>query len=515
MNQNVIIPKLNSIFPGNFGIMITGSQVNKEVFSNTTDIDILVFDRYSSDIHSHGYQIGEFRLDCTVIPAFDFENAFLNEVEHERGILLTMVARGRYLDGNQQLIDYCIQLCTNYLKEEVHSVARLKTESAFELSKIGKYFQRELDDLERIILVSELVHTIGKLEAIRHENRDSNYLKRAIILREKNPGLVGDFKVIFDEVYNKKSTSVAVNYVAAYFNNLKLDVSVFPDSNICILDVNLGEITFDHFIKSIHPFLLQDECLHEAYLFAFRAPKKYHRLYKYDIVLCLSTKRFSSVVLMATIRQILSKIRNLTIDFRLCPFSGEIIVGIPVITHKLFLLAERLQVNKEVMIYLVLQIKKLLDLEISDTVNLNKILLQRWILKKEEQVNLRRHLDVYAIQQSRLQEYQNYYQENIAKIRNVFQQFRTGPGDWEDLNGQMMDLIHEIQLAIPQIADYVQKYKFNDILFEVLDIPNLERSKIYLYLVEEICKYLNLLDLNKALCIYQVTLELIEEGDGI
>jgi len=178
MNLDIVSQIISRQFPGNVGIILTGSQANNIKFNNVSDIDAVVFCRISSDVHSYGISFKSFKIDCTVLPFWDIDNVFENESEHERGILLTMLAKGKMIVGDRTVISF-IQRTANIIGYKLsHAVSLLQNELVIELERINKYFKRTIDEDEKIILLSELVHVTTQLEVIKQTARDANYLKK-------------------------------------------------------------------------------------------------------------------------------------------------------------------------------------------------------------------------------------------------------------------------------------------------------------------------------------------------
>jgi len=178
MNTQELAAKINQHFPGNVGIILTGSQANSSEFNNISDIDVVVLCRASSDVHSFGFSLNGFRVDCTVIPFWDMDNVFENESEHERGILLTMLAKGKIIAGERDVVLFIQQTAGKIVAQLSNAVKLLQNELVIELERIDKYFRRTIDEDEKIVLLTELVHVTTQLEVIKQTARDANYLKK-------------------------------------------------------------------------------------------------------------------------------------------------------------------------------------------------------------------------------------------------------------------------------------------------------------------------------------------------
>lgn len=506
MNRQQLVSLSLKLFPENLGIILTGSQAFKEIFSKDLDIDVIIFDKYSSDVHSHGFDEKGFRIDYTVIPIFDIENVLLNEKEHEKGILFTMLAKGVLLVGNFDLFNWIQSKVKEDLQNEIESNRIGKASAYYELSRAQKYLKRELSTFDKLIIFSEIIFHIGTIELLEIEKRDSRYLKRSSTIIANNHRLAKEIEVIFESAYQKNNTKVAIEFINKYLKDKTQSVAT-KNGDILFVEIKSTSYSFSEYVKQLEPKILSDDLLKSAFQFSFISLKKYFRIFKGTVTICFRTEKFTDSELIVALTNIIG-VAEITISTT--PMKPIFSITNYKILWRIYHSFYGVYDIQNIAVGFILDVQKLLEYEINDVVDLNKILLQKWVLTKEEQQQIRIHLDLYKILRKKINDYDSFYYNNKESINCHFSQDSFLTSQHQELAALQNTFIGNLKKEVKE-NNFRQNLKDYPLcLLEEMGIPPIDKSVAYIQVIEEIFKMLNLSDNEKAKTIYISSLLLLD-----
>jgi len=504
MNTQELAARINQHFPGNIGIILTGSQTNNIEFNNISDIDTVVLCRASSDVHSYGINFNGFRIDCTVFPFWDIDSVLENESEHERGILLTMLAKGKMIAGEREIVLFIQQTAGKIVAQLSNAAKLLQNESVIELERINKYFKREINEDEKIILLSELVHVTTKLEVIKQTARNANYLKKVKAIQENNPIFLKELKAVYYKVLIENETELATSFINNYLKQLLQDTAQNTAKNFIAIDC-LFNISITEFTENVLHLIQQNEVLHKSYQYFYHSSTKYHRIYKYNYTLVFKCNNNSDELgILSELRAVALTLGGTNLfNYQLTTIPETALIDLNKSLCNLYQAVAVYDIVKQSAILLIHFLSKQLQMDITDLVNLNKILVQKWILERTEQKDLKQHTDIIRIQKNKFGNLDTTFkkiEKNLLEFIISYEQSKIFYS--ELLTNQIKQVQAEIIKSVASVQ-HLKKYVYwNDSVLSLMEIEKLHEAKAYLIIIQEIFTMFNLSTAEKAEFIY-------------
>jgi len=194
-------------------------------------------------------------------------------------------------------------------------------------------------------------------------------------------------------------TELAASFIHNYLIALRQDTAQLITKNFIAIDC-LFNVSVVVFTENILPLIKQNELLNKSYRYFYRSLTKYHRIYKYHYTLVFACNNNSDEL------SILSELRAVALTlgstnlftYQLITTPETILVNLNKALCSLYQTAAVNNVVKQSAILLTCLLSKQLQLDITDMVNLNKMLLQKWILERAEQKDVKQHSDIIRIQ---------------------------------------------------------------------------------------------------------------------
>jgi len=198
---------------------------------------------------------------------------------------------------------------------------------------------------------------------------------------------------------NENATELVASFVNNYLKDYKFNQHASKFKDFIAVDL-LFNVSINDFTEKVLTAIQQDELLNSRYQYFYRSPTKYHRVYKYNytVVFACSNNEIELEILSAVkiIVLTLSKTNLFTYQLPLAPENE--LVNFNKSLCKLYQTALKNNIVKQTAILLIHLLSKQLQLDITDLVNLNKILVQKWILNRAEQKDIKQHSDIIRVQ---------------------------------------------------------------------------------------------------------------------
>ncbi len=514
MNKEELIKLLRSTFPQAIGAMLTGSQFNKTHFNTISDVDVVVFDRTTSDVHTRGLRFQQNKIDCTIVPVFDIENVVLNEFYDPKGIIIYMISSGEILYDTNTIIED-IASAVLPLKNKISE--RVKTnyhQSVEQLLKMSKYFERELSESERILLACDFIYCITKIEAIRCNGWDFTSLHKARLLNEHNSAFVTDILQLHRMVVETKDLRFLHSYVKQYQNKL----GHFDDTlqQIITFDIAIPDFSLQYFHKDILPVILSNSSLYKCYLYSFISPRKYHRLYRHDIAISFAADKGMAIIdIIHELLECFKLLENAnSFQYEIVHQLRENTLGslenqllnLRIHLSALVKVIMQQQTNTntfETALALCTYLQHLLGLDMETLCFLNTFLMQRWLLTHTEQKNAKEHHLLNTLGKEKQQKWDLQYNNTKNHLTAIMRtSIAGGISVTPEVNICYQQVIDNLKIIFfDNEADFITSY-FPDSLLHSIQVSEMRESRAYLLLAEEILQLLNLNDSVKAQCLY-------------
>lgn len=525
MNKEDLLQLSRQQFPKAIGFLLTGSQVRNTVFNLVSDIDVMVFDITNSDIYSRGFVYKQHRIDFTIVAVLDIENTCINEFSDNKGTYLTMLANGSILE-DPYLILKSIQIAILPLVHKINNKVKGDYKNLLNhLLKMRKYLDRDLQEYERIFLISEFVETISNLEIIRVTGKETDRLQKVKQLNEYIPDFVLDIVKLYKQALLDDHLTSLISYINYYQNRVTFQDDQLPPS--IIFDIALPNFSLKQFNQQFVPAIASNEILKNHYRYFYKSPKKYYRKYKNDISICFSLRDQISIV---DIANELSSIFNPSNENKI--FRYEIIYPLEKFIN--FKISNKIEGLREMLcrlssalhsdnnlfsfkpfdiaLALCCKVKHLSTLHTEDICYLNNFLMQRWLIALPEHKNAQSYQYLIAVGKEKQKEWDVQY-EFDKKLLLPF--IRSGISQHElALHDDAGLLYTEVVINMEEILsnknfDFKTLY-MPDSLLQYIKATLKRESRAYLILVEEILQMFNLKESDKARCLYFMSKGLME-----
>ncbi len=518
MNNNILKGILFRQFPKSIGFILTGSQSGNTVFTTASDIDVMIFDTMNSGIYSRGLIQDHYKIDCTVVPIFDIENVIINEYFDLKGTFLNMLASGVILNDPHKIILEIKQSITPLINRRSNALTQHYKKLVEELLKMRKYFERDLNEQERIFLLCDFVHLISKIEVIKSSGWDAINLRKTKLLNETNKGFVEKIIKLHKKGLEVEDLQFLIGYIDNYHKNLIQSADYKPPT--IVFDISIADFSLQQFSLKVVPSIISNEILSRCYRYFYISPKKYYRQYKYDLSLCFNIQEDINIVDVINelsglinsskgekafryeIIEPLEKVSdshfsNIIQDFRvsLCTLATALILKEKEIKAK----------PVDIGLALCCALQQLLLLGIEDTGYLNTFLMQKWLFTYPEEKNAKEHRYLITAGKEKQKNWDIQFEACKANILSIIEQ---------GINENKLDLNEEVHQLYLQLINKLKKISQNinlrtnylpDSLIKYLHLTKPEEGRLYLILTEEILKMLNIRDDDKAFCLYAMS----------
>lgn len=496
-------------FPRSVGFAVAGSQRKNLIYSEISDIDVLIFDTCNSDLYSEMGVINQvFKIDYNIVPVSDIENVIIHEFTDTRGTLFDMFLNCTILHDPFSIIQEIKEIVKGVQGITNNTTLRIAKGLYSELSTFKKYFERNLDEYERILLVAEFITVISKIGVIDKIGWDALKLRKVKQLQEHNPLLLQEIIQLFKQSLQTNNLSF-LNVFIDHFLKLQRITDETQFGNI-IIDFYIPKFTLYDFCKSTLPTLFENSELKKGYRYFYLSPVKYHNTYKNNISVCfeLSFNQSFWDMLTELVKTISYKTGAITYQqaYVLNKFKDELL------TQKIENLRKRIsdfwllnmdaintqnKLPEDICIVLCSFMQEQLNLDFEDALCINNFLLQRWLLNRRENGNGEKMILKKAREKTALLE--KYYKRNQRNVEKIFNAknnisligYTFNTNSYQDIISCITDLINSNEI------NWNTKF-FPNSLFRFLQIKKQREVKIYMVLVEEILQMMNITDNIKA-----------------
>jgi hypothetical protein len=532
MTDKDLLEIIDFYYPNATGALLAGSNLNKERIDHESDIDVVIIDAQFSVVSALGISEKGLRFDFTQVPLSNIENVLINEKFDPRGTLLSMLSTGRILKESEHgLIELIKNRARHLYNTKNFLTKKFREDSTKNLLKIKKEFKRDLIYQKRFLIVCEFVNLVTQIEAATHSNWIHSGKHKANFLIENSMPFLEEIISLSKKMMDDKEgydLSNIVNYIDFYI--LKLEKSEHGiKQNTFVLDITYPNINIQHFITSILPRIYNDDVLKDRFLYFYLSQKSSHRLYLNEICLVFTLKDSQTEKeIFLAVNCIFREEINANAKISLIPnwiYSEENkklqqLTNFEATAKKInhFVIKDLksfgiYDAERTIFVFIIISsfIAKEIDLDISDLIEMNKYLLNRWILSIKEQNVLKNIKDFERIKQHHISVFKSYFDQNKGLIINAIKKGLGYKQDHDDAqNKAYAEIISELNSFLILQKKEVENLTVNDPLtYHVLKnhylLNNYEKSFLYVMVHEELIRVLILNNQQIALYLYNIT----------
>jgi hypothetical protein len=498
-------------FPGAGGFLLTGSQRNNSTFSSETDIDIVLLDPIATDVYAIIKRIDEYRIDITVVPLANIENMLTNEANDPKGVLMTMISNSEILNDKYSILAKVRNRAEEINRTLTNSNYYRYSKLLFKLRRIAGYYNNNLSEEQKIILLSDFVSLVTTTEAIRISNWASDRNYKITDLNNKDHTFIDSITTLFKNAINNNQFEQVADFIRNYCSSANVIAPPAPNlSSRLILDVKYSSYSFAKFIKEILPLIKGNSELKDQVSYFFRSPRRYSRVYKNALSVVFN---YSENLQSPDLPKLLVEFfKNHTENFRYrivyennsrfdVPFFSlieELRKSIVDFVISLTSGDEQVSTNEIEGFTIIIGcfLVKKLDLNNTDFELVNTYLSKRWMFSKNESIRHKSKRSVlYIIENRRTVSIEDYYNRNQEAVLNYCKQ-GVDAASASVYSGNLSNVFS-------RIVD-VCNYSFSDVennlswqLFNKLGIENCRSSYLYETIMDQVFQMLNLGDYQK------------------
>lgn len=513
-----ILEILNKNFPNAVGALVSGSSITNNYSRSMSDVDVLVFDESCGAVSPFGYFENGTMYDFTLIPINNIDNIIRDEQFDQRGILLTMIAKGNIIkDSPTRLVAKIKLKAENLFTDGIHNNRQNFNALYKGLLKIRKEFSKIPLPHQRIFLVNEFFYIVTQMELIktanwrmtgRHkadylfQNQEAFFLKIHTLVLGGNdcndPDGFGEIGLFIDDYLSAKS-NVNQNRV---FNN-----------RVLIIDFEYENITMEHFVNFGLPKLMSSQVTSKNFLYFYMSDRRMNRIYKNKLSICFQVDQnidpsyFERDVLRELRRIIAYEIQakyryNLTptaernealaANSFLYELSG-VFSEISNAMTQIILDAGKFDVKRHLVISLIVisYIAEVLNIKREELLNILFFISDRYIINRQEQIQVK-PVNFLDYKKSKYQLFHQYYEQDKAIFTEAIQKGKLLHGLDENMEGKFYKKIIEA-LKLILTAELINRpVLFEEMgitaerVLEFIDKKNINNCLIFIFLFEHL-----------------------------
>ncbi len=282
---------VNQLFPGNAGILLTGSQRQKTVFQAEKDIDLIVLVYFPGNVVNSIRYVGEFALDFTLLPLSDLEPILVNEKDDLKGILLDKLRNGVIIEDKRGLVQMLVDKATEWYSQMTHQRDHAFRLQVTNLKKLSKYFFNKNDQYGiavRRSLLNDWYTYITNIEGFRQNGFLMGPYHKHSYLEEHLPRFVEEITSVIDQARQANDFSPLLEYTAFYTRLISKAGQLIPDAYTdCIMHIDYEGLTLPQFVLYILPALSRNEHFANVFQYLFTPSPKYFRANPHKLCIAL------------------------------------------------------------------------------------------------------------------------------------------------------------------------------------------------------------------------------------
>ena len=514
MTRDELTILLKKTFPKSVGLAVTGSQANSANYRNASDIDVLIFDTFNSDVTTIPLTIHEvFKVDCTVIPILNIENVIINEFADTSNTAFNMLKGSAILHDPFGLVQEIKDIVAGLQLNTNHKILKLSESLNKKLNSFKKYFVRDLTEQERILLIADFITLITKIAVIDKNGWDAERLRKAKILSQEDPAFLNEIVGLFNLAIKSENLGFINPFIDRFQSTLK-SVEKTETTSVTI-DLSFPEFSLPVFCKGLLSQIMSEPLLKQCFLYFYASPRKYYHIYKHHVSICfgLPDKEFYLPLIDALNKKIANKVSGINFEqvFILDKYDDDSVrMAIEefrkILSH--FWLSHLSQIENDrrliesVCLRLSYFIYRKLDFDLEDFCYLNNAMLQKWLLEMKDQRHAGGQQVIVKTGQIKIQRLNERYQKDKSRIFNTMRNHSgvvySGMVDavlYGQLEQAVSKMIEPVDLNWHSKLQPQSFYKF-------LQIKKSREADLYKILMEEIFQMLNVPDDMKTSVVY-------------
>jgi hypothetical protein len=272
--------------PDNIGVLLAGSQRHKKVFSNSTDIDVVILTPSFSHTQTFFLHHGAYKLDFIAVPFTDIENVMWNEANSTNGGVLHMLFSGVVLKDTYELFPVLQEKAGYYSSRIGGRVFADYQQNTRDLARNIKHFAKPLNTGKKIMLLCDVVSRITELESIKASNWASKTHKLSLFDAEQNNSICAELITLFNEAVHTNNSEAIFNF-ADYYLKTAASLLSYPISATTrlLIDLDYPDFSLPHFMEHVLPAIKKNERFNNCFSNFYLSPRHYYKTYQNRITL--------------------------------------------------------------------------------------------------------------------------------------------------------------------------------------------------------------------------------------
>ncbi|HEY4111874.1 hypothetical protein [Puia sp.] len=528
MTREKLIQTTESYFPGYTGIILGGSQVNRNEIYVGSDVDVMVFHPDYGGVVNRKIRHGDYRFDFTLAPLFDIENTVYNLSSDTRGAFLTLVVDGVILADTGSIVKQIKQFVQSVYDRISSNTHREYARLMDNLEGLNVVFNRELLERERLFFVCELVATILTLETMRIRHWRPSLKHRVRILHDKDRRLTDELMNIIRNAVQEDSLKGVTAFLAQYNKSQgRMGLPVKPVGRL-ITDLSFAGYSLKRFTESILPIIRRHPSLGDRYRYHYASQSNYWPTYQHDCSILFDAGDPGQA--MDLVDQLQTVLEGEGLDLleisTIFPKERGVNEAFDQAIEKLnslfcewntaLLKEDRCwELRWKGVITVCYWLMRKLEMSRADLVRANTYLTQRWLIRRSDLRLLSSHESVREYRVEKYRILQDEFKKNkslvLAAMAGMRSTVMAEAGDTvmtrevpkENVNVTVpTEVLAALEQMLADRSRYASTLPFLDPVLDFIQIENPAAAFFYITIVEEMVLMLNLTNEQKNRCFY-------------
>ena len=214
------INKIKSLFPKNFGIMITGSVLT-EHFNETSDVDVIVLCNCYRKILIESYEHDGRKVQAIILPVYDLDIIFNKDYASGNGAYIRQIFYGKIIEDKYNLLKCLKEKCTNLFLNSK------RVTSKFLIDQHRSRITTRLEDLEGnnnwddiLFIILDLYNKISDLFFLINGGWHYSGKLASHVLSNVNKHFKKQFTTSLDRTISNHDKSEAIKFTTEFISNL-------------------------------------------------------------------------------------------------------------------------------------------------------------------------------------------------------------------------------------------------------------------------------------------------------
>jgi hypothetical protein len=283
---------VNRLFPGNSGLLLTGSQRENISLIKEKDIDVVVLSGTTGNMVHYILHEGGYIFDFALLPVTDISSVMDSECYDSKGVLINQLVKGIIIEDKYGLVRIIKDRATELYGKAVFGTTQLHRQQVLHLQKFNKYFQNRTDQYgqaARQSILCDWYTAITATEAFKLVHYMHGPFHKYQLLMVQAPAFMQEVTAALQEAMQNDNFKPVADYNLLYTNTMRAVNKYEPPAGADVtIDIGYENFSMQGFVAKALPALLENPDIAASYKYFFASPVKYYRKYQHKVCLCFS-----------------------------------------------------------------------------------------------------------------------------------------------------------------------------------------------------------------------------------